>query len=98
MKRSLLLMCLVAMSAGKQAKGNLQSVYMCLGNQVTQRNQVTLVIREHVYMYCSNLVTVYTVHVDMQQVRILISWTEKASSNHFSLLCAFVCVGLNEFL
>lgn len=51
-------MCLVAMSAGKQAKGNLQHVYMRLGNQVTLRNQVTLVMGEHVYMYCSNLVTI----------------------------------------
>lgn len=51
-------MCLVAMSAGKQAKGNLQRVYMRLGNQVTLRNQVTLVIGEYVYMYCSNLVTI----------------------------------------
>ena len=40
------------------AESLLWPIYMQLSNQVTQRNQVTWVIRECIYMCCSNVVSV----------------------------------------
>lgn len=44
-------------------------VYMCLGVQAAQRNQVTLVTRGHVFTYCRKLVSLHPC-LGLQHVRV----------------------------
>ncbi len=54
---------------------------MHLRDNVTQRNQVMLVIREPVHMHCSNLVTVYMLQVIIR----FLHWTWTSFWKHFLL-------------